>query len=355
MSRKGSDRSSSSAMFVTPRSSSLDDMETSSAAHTKFQHGTKVQMEAPEDQWQLPEEKWVDQQRWEEEQRAWQQQLQPAEHQEDQQEAQKAPDQEQPTTMYPPVDVTQNTEALNQAVMDQLQQLPVAHDDLDRMVGEGEWQQPLDKKLSWNYSRADSSVNGFASRGMEVAAARSLTQSQMSGIQMQNSGIYVEGLEYWNASTNMPVEPMGQEAPQIMSRKFTKDVETGDYVNAHDPTDRVTAAELEKLQSAMSQAAVDETVVDIMKRRSSVRKMKTVSRMFEKVQKKELSAITVSRQTPQLPPVMMTYLPDRYIKTYDRTNCLGQPTSARQYQCSSAAAKETDAAAAEDATAAKYS
>ncbi|KAL8446788.1 hypothetical protein Emag_004549 [Eimeria magna] len=349
MSRKASDRTSSSAMFMTPRSSSLDDIETSSASRTKFHHGAKMQKEAPEDQSQLPEERWVDQQRWEEEQRArqqlQQQQQQRAEQHEYQQEQQEAPHQEQPTTVYPPTDVTQNTEALNQAVMEQLQQLPVKHDDLDRMVGEGVWQQPLGKKQSWKYSRADSSVNGFSSRGMEGAVGRSLTQSQMSGIQMQNSGIYVEGVQYWNASTNMPVEPLGQEgknkssavfffvlaAPQIISRKFTKDLRTGDYVNAHDPTDRVSAAELERLQSAMSQAAVDETVVDVMRRRSSMRKMKMVSRMFEKVQKKELSALS---PTPLLPPVMMTYLPDRYIKTYDRTNCMGQPVSARQHQCS---------------------
>ncbi|KAL8451641.1 hypothetical protein Emed_001803 [Eimeria media] len=275
MSRKGSDRSSSSAMFVTPRSSSLEDIETNSASRTKFHQGAKMQTEAPEDQSQLPEEKWVDQQQWEEEQRARQQQQQEQrqqqqQQQEEQQEEQEVHDEEQPTTVYPPTDVTQNTEVLNQVVMEQLQQVPAQHDDLDRMVGEGEWQQPLGKKQSWNYSRADSSVNGFSSRGgMETAAAcRSLSQSQMSGIQMQNSGIYVEGVQYWNASTNMPVEPMGQEAPQIISRKFTKDLRTGDYT------------------------------------------------------------------TPILPPVMMTYLPDRFIKSYDRTNCMGQPISSRQHQCS---------------------
>ncbi|KAL8429307.1 hypothetical protein ACSSS7_006672 [Eimeria intestinalis] len=337
MSRRASDRSSSSAMFLTPRSSSLDDVESSSAAQTKFQHGAKVQKEAPEYQSQLPEEKWVDQQLWEEEQRARHQQLQQQQEQQEgadqnegNQEQQEAPHQEQPTTVYPPMDVTQNTEALNQAVMDQLQQLPVQHEDLDKMVGEGVWQQPLNKKQSWNYSRADSSVNGFSSRGFEAAAGRALTQSQMSGIQMQNSGIYVEGVQYWNAATNMPVDPLAREAPQIISRKFTKDVQTGDYVNAHDPADRVSAAELEELQKAMSHAAVDETVVDVMKRRSSFRKMKMVSRMYEKVQKKELSALST---TPQLPPVMMTYLPDRFIKSYDRTNCLGQPVSSRQHQC----------------------
>ena len=34
-----------------------------------------------------------------------------------------------------------------------------------------------------------------------------------------------------------------------------------------------------------------------------------------------------------LPPVLMSYLPDRYVKTYDRVNCLGQRVSSREYQC----------------------
>ncbi|KAL8428130.1 hypothetical protein Efla_005833 [Eimeria flavescens] len=329
MSRKVSSRSSSS-MFVTPRSSSLEDMETGGAGRSRFQRGANMQRAAPDSQAQQQRERWVDQQQWEEEQRLREQQLQQQQQQGQhwQQDGESAYQQQQ-NLFRPPVDLTGNTEALTQAVMEQLQQNPVAHEDLNRMVGEGQWQQPTG--TAWNYSKANSLYNGFSSRAMEKGASGlPLEQSQMSGVQMQNSGIYVPGLQYWNAVTNMPVDPMGQEAPPILSRKFTKDVHTGEYVNAHDPSDRVSAEALEKLNAAMSQAAVEETIVDVMKRRSTLRKMQTTSRIFARVQKKERFALS---ETPPLPSVMMTYLPDRYIKTYERKNCLGQRVSARQHKC----------------------
>lgn len=83
-------------------------------------------------------------------------------------------------------------------------------------------------------------------------------------------------------------------ARAIGSRKFTYDRKTGEYVNAYDPEDRVSAQHMEELTSALSHAAVEETVVDVMKRRSTFRKMTMVSKIFLSVGKKDLSALTVS-------------------------------------------------------------
>lgn len=204
MSRKPSSRASS-ALFVTPRGGSQDDIETSGAEQFRFHYGPRTQMEAPEDASQQPQqeaqqhEQWVDQQQWEKEQQMQQQLGQ-------QWQGYGQPEQE---TFYPQ-EAPQTAEALTAAVMTQLQQQHMQPEDLSKMVGEGEWQKPVDKAPSWKYTRALSSYTGFSSKRQEETG-RPEVQTQMSGVQMQNSGIYVEGVHQWNAVTNTPVEPLTQE------------------------------------------------------------------------------------------------------------------------------------------------
>lgn len=325
MSRKLSSRASSD-MFVTPRSGSHDEVEISNAEQFSFHYGPRMQMEAPEYASQQPQqdaqqqEQWVDQRRWEQEQQM-QQQLQQPLNQQWQEQGQSN------QQLFPPPEHPQNVEVLTAAVIEQLQQQQIQPEDLSKMVGEGEWQKPAGKAPSWKYSRALSSYTGFSSK-REEETGKPEVQTLTSGIQMQNSGIYVEGVHQWNAVTNTPVEPLTQEARALESRKFTFDQRSGDYVNAYDPTDRIPAAKMEELQSALFKASVEETVVDVMRRRSTFRKMTMVSRLFLNMEKKDLSAISGG---PGLPHVQLTYLPDRYIKTYDRTNCMGLLVSAREH------------------------
>lgn len=89
-------------------------------------------------------------------------------------------------------------------------------------------------------------------------------------------------------------------AQKLESRKFTYDSRTGEYVNAHDERDRIPREQLQELSRALSTAAVKETVVDIMQRRATLRKMSKASRLFLQCNKKDLSTLSVN--TPQLPP-----------------------------------------------------
>lgn len=195
----------SSALFVTPRGTSLDDVEASDSVQLMFQPGARMHMEAPgtpaKQQPGDQQQHWVDQQQWEQEQQMQAQQFQ----------AQQWHDQwhHEQATGYPS-EAEQTTEALTEAVAKQLQKQPMQAEDLSKMVGEGEWQKPPAKTPSWSYSRALSSYTGFTSKTIDKPATPEL-QTQMSGVQMQNSGIYVEGVHHWNATTNMPVQPLGQE------------------------------------------------------------------------------------------------------------------------------------------------
>nr|AET50869.1 hypothetical protein [Eimeria tenella] len=312
----------SSSLYVTPRGVSTDDMEATNISLRHFYSGQNVQKEAPEQKQQgaSQEQHWVDQQQWELEQQQQYQQYQ----------------QQQQQYGYPQWQqgggdsAFMNADALNQAAMQQLQQNTVETEDLSKMVGEGEWQRPPATSPSWDYTRALSSYTGFTSKRFDRECSKLGMQTQTSGIQMRNSGIYVPGVTQWNAVTNTPVEPLGGEARTLERRKFTFDATSGNYVNAHDPSERIPADRMHELQKALSNAAVEETVVDIMRRRSTLRKMSMASRLFLELEKKKLSAITGTQGL--LPPVVMAYLPDGYIKTYDRTNCMSQRISMRQHK-----------------------
>ncbi|XP_026192337.1 uncharacterized protein LOC34622826 [Cyclospora cayetanensis] len=284
------DSRGSSAQFMTPRGLSLEDSETNIGVLKRFQSGAKVQKEAPGE-----------------------------EHR------QEVEEQAFSSAAFPG-----DTAALTQAVMQQLQQSPSPTEDLSQMIGENEWQRLPAKTPSWNYTRALSSYTGFTAKRPDTAPQEEDIHKQASGVQLQNSGIFVEGISQWNAATNSPVRPLRKETRFLESRKFTLDAKSGDYVNAHNPSERMDAKSLNELTKALSKASVKETVVDVMRRRSTLRKMTIVSKVFLNMQKKELSSI--SSREGLLPPVLMVYLPDRYIKTYNRTNCMGQPISARRYR-----------------------
>lgn len=55
----------------------------------------------------------------------------------------------------------------------------------------------------------------------------------------------------------------------------------------------MSADAMRELRTALSNAAVEETVVDLVKRRSTMRKMSTLSKMYLNIEKKELHALSV--------------------------------------------------------------
>ncbi|OEH77290.1 hypothetical protein cyc_06722 [Cyclospora cayetanensis] len=265
------DSRGSSAQFMTPRGLSLEDSETNIGVLKRFQSGAKVQKEAPGE-----------------------------EHR------QEVEEQAFSSAAFPG-----DTAALTQAVMQQLQQSPSPTEDLSQMIGENEWQRLPAKTPSWNYTRALSSYTGFTAKRPDTAPQEEDIHKQASGVQLQNSGIFVEGISQWNAATNSPVRPLRKESKHVWlvyvqfsfleyielifleSRKFTLDAKSGDYVNAHNPSERMDAKSLNELTKALSKASVKETVVDVMRRRSTLRKMTIVSKVFLNMQKKELSSISI--------------------------------------------------------------
>ena len=177
-------------------------------------HGQVVQMEAPQQQQQQGSEEhhWVDQRQWEERQRRNLAQQQ-------QQLNEGSPYwQQQKGETQAHYDAPLDTDKLTLAVLQHLQQQPQLQqqtEDLNKMVGEGEWKAPR-KGSSWVYSRALSGYTGFTSKqatAAEAAAADNSEQlqKQSTGLQAVNSGIYVEGVKQWNATTNSPVLPVGEE------------------------------------------------------------------------------------------------------------------------------------------------
>lgn len=207
---------SSSAQYVTPRGNSAEDIEGNSFLN-HFSSRHSLQMGAPKQQQQDSQEQhWVDQQQWEQEQE--QQRLLLQQQMQQKQQQQGAPEGQQQQgaggaegEYVAPLD----TEKLNQAVLQHLwqqQQQQQPSEDLNKMVGEGEWESPR-KGASWVYTRAMSDYTGFMQ--MPAADSEEPPEKQPSGLQAINSGIYVPGVKQWNAATNTPVLPVGEESKKI--------------------------------------------------------------------------------------------------------------------------------------------
>lgn len=71
-------------------------------------------------------------------------------------------------------------------------------EDLSRMVGEGEWQKPLEQEKKAALTRQFSTGPGFQPKA-------SAAERNAAPFCFADSGIYVPGLKHWNAATNAPV------------------------------------------------------------------------------------------------------------------------------------------------------
>lgn len=136
-----------------------------------------------------------------------------------------------------------------------------------------------------------------------------------------NSEICVPGVDYWNAVANTPAFPPGNDFQgdylERLPTNFIIDKERNCYYNPANPNEFYPVDYMKELHKKFE--PVEETIVDILKKESTLKKLDTALSLYQQTQEKKKGQLSaISERKAILPQVSIIKLKPRYQIQYPK-------------------------------------